>query len=51
MFNTQVDLMADGVLFGFTYFGVNDRAEAFAGEDWFELNIYLFILRISIRWF
>jgi len=46
----HIELLGDGVLFGFTYFGLGDRLPAFADEDWCELNIYLLIIKISLRW-
>jgi len=47
----HVTLLSDGVLFGFTYYGLGDRAPEYADEDWKELNLYLLFLRISFRWY
>tara|TARA_R100000458_G_scaffold8879_1_gene7025 strand:+ start:266 stop:424 length:159 start_codon:yes stop_codon:yes gene_type:complete len=47
----HVTFMTEGFLVGFTYYGLGDRSPEFADEDWKELNIYLFFLRISMRWF
>ena len=51
MFNTDITFMREGCLLGFTYYGLEDRAPEFADDNWYELNIYLLICRISFRWF
>ena len=43
----QIVSMGDGFLFGITYYSKDDVAE----EDWAELNLYLFIVRLTWRWF
>ena len=43
----QIVSIGDGMLFGATYSGKDDVAE----EDWTELNLYLFIFRLTWRWF
>tara|TARA_E500000331_G_C16967013_1_gene587568 strand:- start:321 stop:467 length:147 start_codon:yes stop_codon:yes gene_type:complete len=45
----RVELIADGFLFGITYFGKED--DMLVEEDWAELNIYLGIARLKWRWF
>mgnify|MGYP001400747954 CR=1 FL=1 len=45
-----VTLLGDGALLGFTYFAKNDRIEAYEDEDWYELNIYLLIVKITFKW-
>ncbi len=46
----QVTLLGDGALLGFTFFGKNDRIEAFEDEDWNEFNLYLIIAKVTLRW-
>jgi len=43
----QIVSIGDGILFGATYYSKNDVD----GEDWAELNLYLFIVRLTWRWF
>jgi hypothetical protein len=50
MFDTSITLIADGALFGLTYYPKEDRAPEFEEEDWNELNIYLLVVRITFRW-
>lgn len=47
----HVRLLGDGILFGVTYFQKGDRVPEFADEDWHELNIYLFLIAITLRWY
>lgn len=46
MYDFQIVSIGDGMLFGATYYSKNDIAE----EDWAELNIYLFIVKLTWRW-
>ena len=46
----HVRLVLDGLLIGFTYYGIGDRAPQFSDEDWNELNIYFFVVAITLRW-
>lgn len=39
--------IGDGFLLGVTYYGKDDRVDE---EDWSELNIYLGLIAINIRW-
>ena len=43
----QIVSIEDGMLFGVTYYGKSDVV----GEDWTELNLYLFVFRLTWRWF
>ena len=43
--------MGDGVLCGFTYFSKEDRIKQFEDEDWHELNLYLLVIKITLRWY
>tara|TARA_Y100001938_G_C7918936_1_gene343408 strand:+ start:174 stop:314 length:141 start_codon:yes stop_codon:yes gene_type:complete len=43
----QIVSIGDGMLFGATYYSKDDVIE----EDWAELNIYLFIIKLTWRWF
>jgi hypothetical protein len=45
----QITLNADGILFGFTYYGVGDIVID-EENDWSELNIYLGIGKLTWRW-
>ncbi len=47
----HIRLLGDGLLFGFTYFSKDERNEEYAHEDWNELNIYLFMFAITLRWY
>lgn len=47
----HIQLMGDGVLCGFTYFSKEDRVKQFEDEDWHELNLYLLIIKITLRWY
>lgn len=46
----RIELLGDGALLGFTFFGKDDRIEAYEEEDWNELNIYLVIAKLTWRW-
>jgi hypothetical protein len=46
----HIKLVHDGILVGFTYYSIGDRAEEFSDERWNELNIYFFIVTITLRW-
>tara|TARA_B100001094_G_C18153873_1_gene785286 strand:- start:70 stop:252 length:183 start_codon:yes stop_codon:yes gene_type:complete len=46
----SVTLFSDGMLFGFTHYGKNDKAFEYESEDWNELNIYFIILKLSLKW-
>jgi len=46
----SITFLGDGILFGCTYFGKNDRIEEYDDEDWNEFNIYLFLVQFKFRW-
>ena len=46
----EIVRMANGPLLGIQYFPLDDRMEAFADEDWAELNIYLLIICVRFKW-
>jgi|TARA_B100001094_G_scaffold323273_1_gene373849 hypothetical protein len=46
----RITLLADGLLFGFTYYSKGDIVIK-DDEDWAELNLYLFIVKLTWRWF
>jgi hypothetical protein len=43
--SVKIDLFSDGILVGFTYYPAGE-----IDDDFNELNIYLFIIRISYKW-
>ena len=47
---TRVQLMADGALIGFTYYGKGDIVLVEEENDWHEINIYLLFVSITIKW-
>ena len=46
-FSYRVIGIGDGALLGVTFYGKDDRLDE---EDWNELNLYFFVIAISIRW-
>ena len=46
----SVTLFNDGMLFGFTHYGKNDRVSEYDTEDWNEINIYFILIKITLKW-
>ena len=45
----RIELLADGFLVGFTYYGIGDIVIE-EENDWAELNVYLGFAKITWRW-